>query len=250
MNRKEIGIRVKEERDKLNWSQETLAEEGKLSLRTIQRIEKGEDSINKDTLLQVLNLLSIEYCDEGYISVPELSSIGTLIENLFKYKVDLNRGNFEIEELKLLLKFVNFLEEFEGYRLGDRMFSFKESIHKEIRLREILEEFEEYDIKIYCRLKYDAIIIDNRESGYGIYKSDIIENQIYVYKKDDKNVLIKKDYSTYINVKNVDYQNLKIERENSGINFLNIFMYKDLFTDEEYENALSNLSPEEKKLIF
>lgn len=250
MNRKEIGIRVKEERDKLNWSQETLAEEGKLSLRTIQRIEKGEDSINKDTLLQVLNLLSIEYCDEGYISVPELSSIGTLIENLFKYKVDLNRGNFEIEELKLILKFVDFLEEFEEYHSGDKKFSFKESINKEIKLRGILEEFEQYGIKIYCRLKYDAEIFDNRESGYGIYRADFIENQIYVYKKDDKNILTKKDSSTYINVKNVDYQNLKIERENNGINFLNIFMYKDLFTDEEYENALSNLSPEERKLIF
>lgn len=243
MDRIEIGKRVKDERNKNGWSQENLAGDTNVSIRTIQRIENGENTIGKDTLLQVLEFLSIEYCDEGYISVPELSSIGTLIENLFKYKVDLNRGNFEIEELKLLLKFVNFLEEFEDYWLGDRMFSFKESIHKEIRLREILEELEEYDIKIYCRLKYDATIIDNREVGYGIYKTDIIENQIYVYKKDDKNVLIKKDYSTYINIENTDYSNLKKDRLDYGIKDSDIFKYRNLFTEEEYENYVPDEFP-------
>lgn len=243
MDRIEIGKRVKDKRNKKRWSQENLADDTKVSIRTIQRIENGEDTIGKDTLLQVLEFLSIEYCDEGYISVPELSSIGTLIENLFKYKVDLNRGNFEIEDLKLLLIFVNFFEEFTDYWKGNQEFNFKESIKKEIELREILKEFEKNDIKIYWRLNYDAEIIYNSDTGYGIYKWNYVENQIYVYKKNDKNVLNKKNNLTYINIENTDYSNLKKDRLNYGIKDSDIFKYRNLFTKEEYESYVPDEFP-------
>lgn len=229
MDRIEIGKRVKDERNKNGWSQENLACDTNLSIRTIQRIEKGEDTIGKDTLLQVLEVLSIEYSDEGYVSIPELSSVSLLVDNLSKYNYDIKKGDFEIEDLEIILELANFLDDFKGL-------NFKEVIRREIELKKVIRELSENNIKIFSRLSYDATIIDNRMADYGIYKEDYTVLEIYIYKNTDFNVLKKKNGSTYINVINNDFSNLMSERRDYGI--YDIEKFPQLFSDEEHKEYI------------
>lgn len=241
MNRIEIGKRVKDERNKNGWSQENLADDTKVSIRTIQRIEKGEDSIGKDTLLQVLEFLSIEYCDDGYVSIPELSSVSLLVDKLSKYDYDIKKGDFEIDDLEIILKFANFLDDFKGL-------NFKEVIRREIELKKVLRELSENNIKIFSRLSCDATIIDNRMADYGIYKEDYIILEIYIFKNTDFNVLKKKNGSTYINIVNNDFSNLISERCEYGI--YDIEKYPHLFTSEEHNDYIEKQIKNQEKLPF
>ena len=59
MTQREIGKRVIEERVRLGMSQEDLAGESLLSLRTIQRIESGQTSPRGDTLKRLAGALKV-----------------------------------------------------------------------------------------------------------------------------------------------------------------------------------------------
>ena len=59
MTQNEIGKRVTEERVRLGMSQEDLAGESLLSLRTIQRIESGQTSPRGDTLKRLATALKV-----------------------------------------------------------------------------------------------------------------------------------------------------------------------------------------------
>ncbi|MDN5201696.1 helix-turn-helix domain-containing protein [Fulvivirgaceae bacterium BMA10] len=59
MNNKHLAIKVKELRAQRGMSQETLAEESGLSLRTIQRIENNETSPTGDSLKRLSNALNV-----------------------------------------------------------------------------------------------------------------------------------------------------------------------------------------------
>lgn len=59
MDKSQLAIRVKALRLKRGMSQEFLAEESGLSLRTIQRIEKGESNPTGDSLKRLANALDI-----------------------------------------------------------------------------------------------------------------------------------------------------------------------------------------------
>jgi len=59
MTQNEIGKRVTEERVRLGMSQESLAGESLLSLRTIQRIESGQTSPRGDTLKRLAGALKV-----------------------------------------------------------------------------------------------------------------------------------------------------------------------------------------------
>jgi transcriptional regulator with XRE-family HTH domain len=59
MDKSQLAIRVKALRHKRGMSQEFLAEESGLSLRTIQRIEKGESNPTGDSLKRLANALDI-----------------------------------------------------------------------------------------------------------------------------------------------------------------------------------------------
>lgn len=241
MDRIEIGKRVKDERNKNGWSQENLADDTNVSIRTIQRIEKGEDTIGKETLLQVLEFLSIEYCDDGDVSIPELSSASLLVDNLSKYDYFIKKGDFEIEDLEIILKFANFLDNFKGL-------NFKEVIIREIKLKKVLKELSDNNIKIFSRLSYDATIIDNRMADYGIYKEDYTVLEIYIYKNTDFNVLKKKNGSTYINVINNDFSNLMSERRDYGI--YDIEKFPQLFSDEEHNIYIEKMVKNQKECPF
>ena len=54
-----LALRVKELRNQKGMSQEFLAEESGLSLRTIQRIEKGESNPTGESLKRLANALNV-----------------------------------------------------------------------------------------------------------------------------------------------------------------------------------------------
>ena len=59
MKNPHLAIRVKEIRNQKGMSQEILAEESGLSLRTVQRIENGESNPTGDTLKRLSNALQV-----------------------------------------------------------------------------------------------------------------------------------------------------------------------------------------------
>ncbi len=59
MNKNQLAIRLKELRKQRGMSQEVLADESGLSLRTIQRIENGSTNPTGDSLKRLSNALSV-----------------------------------------------------------------------------------------------------------------------------------------------------------------------------------------------
>jgi transcriptional regulator with XRE-family HTH domain len=59
MNKNHLAIRLKELRNQKGLSQEVLADESSLSLRTIQRIENGETNPTGDTLQRLSNAMNV-----------------------------------------------------------------------------------------------------------------------------------------------------------------------------------------------
>ena len=59
MNKDNLAIRLKELRNQKGMSQEVLADEAGLSLRTIQRIENGETNPNGDSLKRLSSALNV-----------------------------------------------------------------------------------------------------------------------------------------------------------------------------------------------
>lgn len=87
MSKSELSKRVKELRNRKGLSQEQLAENSGLSLRTIQRIENGETEPRGETLKRLMNALDaapddlmdwniVE--DKGFLTALNLSALGFL----------------------------------------------------------------------------------------------------------------------------------------------------------------------------
>lgn len=84
MKNKDLAIRIKESRNRKGMSQEILAEESGLSLRTIQRIENGETEPTGDTLKRLANALNVNPDDlidwtikedRGFLKILNLSAL-------------------------------------------------------------------------------------------------------------------------------------------------------------------------------
>jgi transcriptional regulator with XRE-family HTH domain len=60
MEKETLGHRIKDLRTKKGYSQEHLAEAAQVSLRTVQRIERGESEARGDTLQRLANALGID----------------------------------------------------------------------------------------------------------------------------------------------------------------------------------------------
>lgn len=87
MNNLNLAERVKELRNRKGWSQEVLAEESGLSLRTIQRIENNETVPRGDTLKRLALALDtspdeiIDWKiqeDQNYLTLLSISALGFL----------------------------------------------------------------------------------------------------------------------------------------------------------------------------
>ncbi|WP_339708255.1 helix-turn-helix domain-containing protein [uncultured Kriegella sp.] len=90
MNNQNLAIKIKDLRNRKGFSQERLSEESKLSLRTIQRIEKGESVPRGDTLIKLTQALGVtpedllewaDVEDQGYLTLLNLSALTGLLFN-------------------------------------------------------------------------------------------------------------------------------------------------------------------------
>ncbi|MBP1838893.1 helix-turn-helix domain-containing protein [Formosa algae] len=90
MNNQNLAIKIKDLRNRKGFSQEQLAEESKISLRTVQRIEKGESIPRGDTLIKLTQALGVtpddllewtDIEDKGYLTLLNLSALTGLLFN-------------------------------------------------------------------------------------------------------------------------------------------------------------------------
>lgn len=97
LNYKEIGIRIRLEREKLGLSREKFAEIVGLSSFYIGQIERGERRMSINTLANISNSLnsSLDYILNGHVFYMENITISESFDNLYKEGFD--------EELRELL---------------------------------------------------------------------------------------------------------------------------------------------------
>ena len=111
MNNQNLAIKIKDLRNRKGFSQEQLSEESKLSLRTIQRIEKGESIPRGDTLIKLTQALGVtpddllEWTnieDKGYLTLLNLSAISILIHPLLGIIIPLVMWILKREKIKFV----------------------------------------------------------------------------------------------------------------------------------------------------
>lgn len=121
MDNQNLAIKVKELRNRKGFSQEQLSEESNLSLRTIQRIEKGESIPRGDTLIKISQALGVtpddilEWAnieDKGYLTLLNLSSISVVVQPLLGIIIPIVMWILKREKIKLVddtgKKLINF----------------------------------------------------------------------------------------------------------------------------------------------
>lgn len=88
MKNKQLGLRLKAIRKQKGFSQESLAEESKVSLKTIQRIENAQNDPTGDTIKRITTALKITpdelldwtiIDDNNYLRAINLSAYAYLI---------------------------------------------------------------------------------------------------------------------------------------------------------------------------
>lgn len=101
INLKDIGSRIREEREKLGLSREKFAEIVELSSYYIGQIERGERNMSLETLLKISTSLnvSIDYILKGYTHYMENILAKEAIEDNYKEEMD--------EEIKEILRLIS-----------------------------------------------------------------------------------------------------------------------------------------------
>ncbi len=111
MKNQNLAIKIKDLRNRKGFSQEQLSEESKLSLRTIQRIEKGESIPRGDTLIKLTQALGVtpddllewtDIEDKGYLTLLNLSAISILIQPILGIIIPLVMWILKREKIKLV----------------------------------------------------------------------------------------------------------------------------------------------------
>lgn len=107
MDYKNLGQRVREERLKLNLTQEQLAESIDISSSYMGQIERGERSVTLDTLVRLVNKLgvTIDYLLQDYTNVNDDNFI-----NHFKqimYGRDSKQKQMALDVLKVMFSHVD-----------------------------------------------------------------------------------------------------------------------------------------------
>jgi transcriptional regulator with XRE-family HTH domain len=121
MNNQNLAIKIKDLRNRKAFSQEQLAEESNLSLRTIQRIEKGESIPRGDTLVKLTQALGVTpddlleweiIEDKGYVQLLNWSAISFIIQPLLGIIIPLVMWIFKRGKVKFVdetgKKIINF----------------------------------------------------------------------------------------------------------------------------------------------
>ena len=111
MDNQNLASKIKDLRNRKGFSQEQLSEESKLSLRTIQRIEKGTSIPRGDTLIKLTQALEVtpddllEWTiieDKGYLTLLNLSAISVLVQPLLGIIIPLVMWILKREKVKLV----------------------------------------------------------------------------------------------------------------------------------------------------
>lgn len=122
MGNDNIAIKVKDLRIRKGYSQEYLAEESKLSLRTIQRIESGESVPRGDTLIKLTKALGVtpddlldwtKMEDNGYLKLLNFNALtGVFIHPILGIIIPLAMWTLKKDKVNLVddygRKLINF----------------------------------------------------------------------------------------------------------------------------------------------
>lgn len=103
MDYKRLGLRIREERLKINLTQEQLAEAIDISNSYMGQIERGERSVTLDTLLRLTNKLGItvDYLLQDYIDISDENFINQLKQIV--YGRDAKQKQMALDVLKVCL---------------------------------------------------------------------------------------------------------------------------------------------------
>lgn len=93
MDYKKLGNRIREERLKLNLTQETLSEDINISTSYMGQLERGERSLSLDTLVKLVQRLGITI---DYLLQDSLKSNKEHSINQFAYLID-NRSEKQVQ---------------------------------------------------------------------------------------------------------------------------------------------------------
>jgi len=100
-----LGKRIREERLKLNLTQEKLAEDISISTAYLGQIERGERSITLDKLVPLANRLgvTVDFLLEDYLSANDDTSMNAL-RQLFQDKTTMEK-EMAVNVLKLMFSY-------------------------------------------------------------------------------------------------------------------------------------------------
>lgn len=94
MHKREIGDKIRKLRLQKGLNQVELAEEAQLTLRSIQRLENGENTPREDTLIRISTALDVninefrdqeKYADKGFLMILALSPLGFIIHPFLSF---------------------------------------------------------------------------------------------------------------------------------------------------------------------
>lgn len=107
MDYKRLGLRIREERLKINLTQEQLAEAIDISNSYMGQIERGERSVTLDTLLRLTNKLSItvDYLLQDYIDISDENFINQLKQIV--YGRDAKQKQMVLDVLKVMFSHID-----------------------------------------------------------------------------------------------------------------------------------------------
>ncbi|MSU02464.1 helix-turn-helix domain-containing protein [Tissierella pigra] len=90
LNYKDVGLRIRLEREKLGLSREKFAELVGLSSFYIGQLERGDRKMSVDTLVNISSVLniSVDYLLYGYNYYMENISISEAFNDIYKVSVD------------------------------------------------------------------------------------------------------------------------------------------------------------------
>ncbi len=121
MDNQNLAIKIKNLRNRKGFTQEQLSEESKLSLRTIQRIEKGESIPRGDTLVKLTQALGVTPDDlleweipedNGYLQLLNWSSLSFIFNPVLGIILPLVMWILKREKVKFVddsgMKIINF----------------------------------------------------------------------------------------------------------------------------------------------
>lgn len=103
MNYIDLGRRIREERQKLNLTQEKLSESINVSTTYIGQIERGERCPTLDTLIRISNSLGVSI---DYLLRESVTPSSTVLMNLW---VQLTR-DLSDNEMKMIIELVNVIK--------------------------------------------------------------------------------------------------------------------------------------------